>query len=130
VQLPGDPTPGIVERVRPFFNGEVWAVIRVSGSELPPDALALFSVADAVVLDAKVPGQLGGTGTTFDWDPVARTLDRLRARSRIVLAGGLNPDNVAHAIRVVAPDVVDVSSGVEASPGVKDHPRMRAFRDA
>jgi phosphoribosylanthranilate isomerase len=130
VQLHGDPTPGIVERVRPFFNGEVWAVIRVSGSELPPDSLALFSVADAVVLDAKVSGRLGGTGTTFDWDPVARTLDRQRTRSRIVLAGGLNQDNVAHAIRVVAPDVVDVSSGVEAAPGIKDHARMRAFSDA
>jgi phosphoribosylanthranilate isomerase len=116
--------------VRPFFSGEVWAVIRVSGSELPPDSLALFSVADAVVLDAKVSGRLGGTGTTFDWDPVARTLDRQRTRSRIVLAGGLNQDNVAHAIRVVAPDVVDVSSGVEAAPGIKDHARMRAFSDA
>ena len=130
VQLHGDPTPGLVERVRPFFSGEVWAVIRVAGSTLPPETTALLSVADAVVLDANVTGQLGGTGRAFDWAGVARMLDRQRVRARVVLAGGLNPDNVAHAIRVVAPDVVDVSSGVEASPGIKDHARMRAFTDA
>jgi phosphoribosylanthranilate isomerase len=130
VQLHGDPTPGIVERVRPFFTGEVWAVVRIDGSRLPRDATALLSVADAVVLDTKVSGQLGGTGTAFDWTGVARTLDRQRVRSRIVLAGGLNHENVAHAVRVVAPDVVDVSSGVESAPGIKDHARMRAFSEA
>jgi phosphoribosylanthranilate isomerase len=130
VQLHGDPSPGLVERVRPFFNGEVWAVVRISGSDLPQEATALLTVADAVVLDAKVNGRLGGTGTVFDWAGVARTLDRHRVRARIVLAGGLTPENVAEAVRVVAPDVVDVSSGVESSPGIKDHARMRAFSDA
>lgn len=130
VQLHGDPTPGIVERVRPFFGGEVWAVVRIAGSELPKEASALLGVADAVVLDAKVSGQLGGTGRAFDWDGIARTLDRRQVRARVVLAGGLNPENVAHAVRVVAPDVVDVSSGVESAPGIKDHARMRAFSDA
>jgi phosphoribosylanthranilate isomerase len=130
VQLHGDPSPGVVERVRAFFGGDVWAVVRIDGAELPAEAATLLSVADAVVLDAKVAGQLGGTGVSFDWDGVARTLDRQRVRSRIVLAGGLNQDNVAHAVRVVAPDVVDVSSGVESAPGIKDHARMRAFSDA
>jgi phosphoribosylanthranilate isomerase len=130
VQLHGDPSPGLVERLRPFFGGEVWAAVRVAGGELPPEALALMSVADAVVLDAKVPGKLGGTGVAFDWSAVARTLDRQRVRSRIVLAGGLDPNNVAEAVRIVAPDVVDVSSGVESAPGIKDHTRMRAFSDA
>jgi phosphoribosylanthranilate isomerase len=86
--------------------------------------------ADAVVLDAKVPGRLGGTGTAFDWEGVARALDRDRGRGRIVLAGGLNPENVSRAVRIVAPDIVDVSSGVESAPGIKDHARMRAFGDA
>ena len=130
VQLHGDPTPGIVERIRPFFSGEVWAVIRIADAELPAEASALLSVADAVVLDAKVPGKLGGTGATFDWDAVAKTLDRQRVRSRIVLAGGLTHENVAQAVRIVAPDIVDVSSGVESAPGIKDHSRMRAFSDA
>ena len=130
VQLHGDPSPGAVERLRPFFSGEVWAVIRIADAELPPETAALLSVADAVVLDAKVSGQLGGTGTTFDWERVAKTLDRQRVRSRIVLAGGLTDENVAHAVRIVAPDIVDVSSGVESAPGIKDHSRMRAFSDA
>ncbi|HUQ83926.1 MAG TPA: phosphoribosylanthranilate isomerase [Gemmatimonadaceae bacterium] len=130
VQLHGDPSPGLVERVRPFFAGEVWAVLRIAGAELPANATALMNVADAVVLDARVSGHLGGTGTAFDWEGVAKTLDRQRVRSRIVLAGGLNQDNVAHAVRVVAPDIVDVSSGVESAPGIKDHSRMRAFSDA
>lgn len=130
VQLHGDPSPGFVERVRPFLSAEVWAVIRIDGAELPPNAAALMTVADAVVLDARVSGQLGGTGKAFDWAGVASTLDRQRVRSRIVLAGGLNQDNVAQAVRIVAPDVVDVSSGVESAPGIKDHARMRAFSDA
>lgn len=130
VQLHGDPSPGHIERLRPFFGGEVWAVVRIGGSEMPAHAAALMSVADAVVLDAKVPGKLGGTGTAFDWEGVARSLDRQRVRSRIVLAGGLNQDNVAEAVRIVAPDIVDVSSGVESAPGIKDHARMRAFGDA
>jgi phosphoribosylanthranilate isomerase len=119
-----------VERLRPFFGGEVWAVIRISGTSLPENATALLTVADAVVLDAKVAGQLGGTGMSFDWDAIAKTLDRQRVRARIVLAGGLNPENVARAVSIVAPDIVDVSSGVESAPGIKDHARMRAFSDA
>ena len=130
VQLHGDPSPGFVERLRPFFGGEVWAVIRIDGSELPADAVTLLTVADAVVLDSKVSGRLGGTGVSFDWNGVARTLDRQRVRSRIVLAGGLDQHNVGEAVRIIAPDVVDVSSGVESAPGIKDHARMRAFSDA
>jgi phosphoribosylanthranilate isomerase len=130
VQLHGDPSPGLVERVRPFFAGEVWAVIRVEGAELPKGSAALLNVADAVVLDTKVVGQLGGSGRTFDWSTVARTLDQQRGRARIVLAGGLNAENVSQAVRAMAPDIVDVSSGVESAPGIKDHARMRAFRDA
>lgn len=130
IQLHGDPSPSMVERVRPFFRGEVWAVVRVAGNALPPDGLGLFAVADAVVFDARVVGQLGGTGRTFDWERVAHWLDRTAVHARVVLAGGLTPANVRDAVRVLAPHVVDVSSGVETAPGVKDHARMRAFSEA
>ena len=130
IQLHGDPTPDVIGRVRRVFAGEVWAVVRVSGNVFPPEALSLFQVADAVVLDTKVAGRLGGSGTPFDWDAVARSLDGQRATARVVLAGGLTPANVADAMRSIGPDVVDVSSGVETAPGIKDHARMRAFADA
>jgi phosphoribosylanthranilate isomerase len=130
IQLHGDPSPNVVERVRSLFAGEVWAVVRVAGDSILPEGLALFDIADAVVLDTRVPGRLGGTGTPFDWGRVARSLDRSRAHARVVLAGGLTPANVADAVRVLAPDVVDVSSGVEIAPGIKDHARMRAFSEA
>lgn len=130
VQLHGDPSPLLVERVRAVFGGEIWAVVRIERAAMPPAVSTLMRVADAVVLDAKVAGQLGGTGTAFDWNAVGRALDRRGTRARIVLAGGLDPSNVAHAVRLVEPDVVDVSSGVECAPGIKDHARMRAFTEA
>lgn len=79
---------------------------------------------DAWLLDAYAPDQVGGTGATFNWD-LAREAQRFGRP--IFLAGGLTPQNVAQAIRQVAPFGVDVSSGVEAAPGRKDHAKVRAF---
>jgi len=131
VQLHGDPDTGAIADIRARWNGRVWAVQRVAGSELPTSTRDMFDVADAVVLDARVPGQLGGTGVALPWSDLARQLVPMRSRrARLVLAGGLKPENVADAIASLAPDVVDVSSGVEGAVGIKDHGRMRAFRDA
>jgi phosphoribosylanthranilate isomerase len=79
---------------------------------------------DAFLLDAHTLGKLGGTGATFNWDLAieARKLGR-----PIFLAGGLTPENVAEAVRRVQPYAVDVSSGVEFSPGKKDHQKVAAF---
>jgi phosphoribosylanthranilate isomerase len=90
----------------------------------------LLEVGDGLLLDALVPGALGGSGVTIPWAAVSEKLDELRGPKPIVLAGGLRPDNVGEAIVALAPDVVDVSSGVESAPGIKDHARMLAFRDA
>ena len=79
---------------------------------------------DAFLLDTFSKKALGGTGETFDWQ-LAREAEKLGIP--IILAGGLNPENVADAIRKVRPWGVDVSSGVESSPGVKDHKKMRKF---
>jgi phosphoribosylanthranilate isomerase len=79
---------------------------------------------DAWLLDAYVPGERGGTGHTFNWDLAVAAVKLGRP---VFLAGGLTPENVAEAVRRVRPFAVDVSSGVEAAPGVKDAVRMRAF---
>ena len=85
------------------------------------------SPTDAWLLDAYVPGQLGGTGESFNWD---LALQAGRYGRPIFLAGGLTPENVGEAVRRARPYAVDVSSGVEAAPGRKDHAKVRAFVSA
>lgn len=130
IQLHGDPRAADVRAVRSRFGGRVWAVARADGSVLPEWAEELFHEADAVLLDAHVRGRLGGTGIALEWGALADSVAAVRGRTPVVLAGGLNPGNVAEAIRLLAPDVVDVSSGVESAPGIKDHAKMRRFYDA
>ena len=79
-----------------------------------------------LLIDAHDPDQRGGTGRTVDWKRAAA----VAARRPVLLAGGLNAANVADAIRTVKPFGIDVSSGVESSPGIKDHARLRALFDA
>jgi phosphoribosylanthranilate isomerase len=79
----------------------------------------------AVLVDAHVPGEYGGTGQKAPWNLLAD----FRPCVPLILAGGLTPDNVAEAVRVVAPYAVDVASGVEKSPGHKDVDKMRRFID-
>ncbi len=79
--------------------------------------------ATAYLLDSYLPQQRGGTGTTFDWSLAVRA----KAFGPILLAGGLTPENVGRAVCAVHPWGVDVASGVEASPGRKDHDRVRRF---
>jgi phosphoribosylanthranilate isomerase len=131
VQLHGGGDEQTITRLRAGFAGEVWAVLRLANGELPAGAAALFDCADGVVLDAHVPGRLGGTGVALPWQQLVERVAPLRGRrAKLVLAGGLNAANVREAIELLRPDVVDVSSGVETAPGIKDHARMRAFRDA
>jgi phosphoribosylanthranilate isomerase len=81
-----------------------------------------FSAAQALLLDSHGGGVIGGSGKRFDWSKIPRQLDK-----PIILAGGLDPGNVAAAIRQVRPFAVDVSSGVEAGKGIKDHALMCEF---
>lgn len=80
----------------------------------------------AILLDAKVKGLHGGTGKTLPWD----LLKGWKSPSPLLLAGGLTPDNVAQAVRDVRPFGVDVASGVESAPGIKDHAKIRDFFQA
>jgi phosphoribosylanthranilate isomerase len=81
--------------------------------------------ADAILLDAYHPDLLGGSGVVFNWELALEAKNRLH--KPVILAGGLNADNVAEAISKVRPFAVDVSSGVEAEPGRKDHAKLKAF---
>jgi phosphoribosylanthranilate isomerase len=128
LQLHGT-APGEAERVRAGFAGVIWRVARVAGAVTPEQA-ALFRDADGVVVDAWSPRALGGTGASFEWLAVAQSLRDARGRTPLIVAGGLTPGNVGRAIDLLAPDVVDVSSGVESAPGEKDPALMRAFMEA
>ena len=120
VQLHGGESPGEVAALARTHR--VIKAVRV-GRGFRAAGLARFHRADAILLDGFARGLHGGTGRTLDWN-LARAAWRY---GRIILAGGLSPENVAEAIRVAEPYAVDVASGVEARPGRKDPARLRAL---
>lgn len=127
LNLGGIQIPAEADIDRPGYPGLdpdvlVLRTVRVRGPQELEDLSALQ--ADAVHIDAYVPGRLGGTGHTAPWDDIADN----PPRRTWVLSGGLTPENVAAAIGRLGPDGVDVSSGVEAGePGIKDARRLAAF---
>lgn len=137
VQLHGDVSPELVQAavhwLQERVDAWVWPVLRIAGTQLPPNVSALAREAKAVLLDAKVVGHLGGTGVTLNWAELRADVARLRAEVpevSVVLAGGLRPGNVQNARDLLSPDVVDVSSGVEVSPGIKDAEKLVQFMAA
>jgi phosphoribosylanthranilate isomerase len=126
VQLHGDECVRHVDRCSKSIP--VIKVFRL-GPQFSEKDFPRFRSASAFLLDAapeaSQPNQFGGTGRTIDWS-VAR---KLADNHRIILAGGLTPENVAEAIRIVRPYAVDVASGVESRPGKKDPGKLRAFFD-
>ncbi len=118
VQLHGPGFPDLQELLSAFT-----LVVAVPVREgFKAEALGKFR-ANAYLLDAFDADRLGGTGKTFDWD-AAREAKRY---GPIILAGGLTPENVGQAVRVVRPYAVDVASGVESAPGIKDSAKLSAF---
>lgn len=116
-QLHGSEPPALVSHFLPRAYKAVRPVDEASLEE------ARSMPGDELLVDASVPGMPGGTGQTCDWSLAAR----LASQRRIWLAGGLTPDNVALSIERVSPYGVDVASGVERKPGIKDHALVRAF---
>jgi phosphoribosylanthranilate isomerase len=123
VQLHGDETPHDCAIVATATGARVWKAIGVRTVE-DVEALDRWPV-DAIVLDAPSPAR-GGTGTRCDWGLARRAVSANLGR-KIVLAGGLSPDDVTTAISEVGPWGVDVASGVELQPGIKDHAKIKAF---
>jgi len=129
LQLHGRETPERVAEVKARFGLPVMKALSVStAADLEP-AKNYAGTADRLLLDAKAPkgSELpGGNGVTFDWT----VLTDLPPGTDYLLSGGLNAGNVAEALRIARPPGLDVSSGVESSPGVKDVGLIRAFFDA
>jgi phosphoribosylanthranilate isomerase len=127
IQLHGSESPGRVAEIRSMVKRPVMKALGVAE---PSDLQALTPYAggaDHILLDAKPPRTAealpGGNGISFDWG----LLNGLDRKVSFMLSGGLNPDNVAEAIRLTRPQAVDVSSGVESGPGLKDPARIEAF---
>jgi phosphoribosylanthranilate isomerase len=120
VQLHGNESPDVVRESAKYFK--VTKAVRV-GHGFALKTLRSFADASAFLFDAAGTGQYGGSGARADW----RVARRAAKSHRIILAGGLTPENVAEAIRIVRPYAVDVASGVESQPGKKDNGKLRAF---
>jgi phosphoribosylanthranilate isomerase len=122
IQLHGDEPYAWVEGLsRPAYRAfRLKEAADVKAVEEAPDR--------QVLLDTYLPGQYGGTGRAFDWSWARGLVERLaRQGRRVILAGGLTPGSVAEALREVRPHALDISSGVEAEPGVKDEQKLRAL---
>lgn len=128
IQLHGDESPAMVSEVAERGPWQVWKGVRTRGLDDARAAIEGYGGAvDGLLLDGWAPGALGGTGVSFDWEEVARARGAIPPSCLFIAAGGLNPDNVRRVVSVLAPDVVDVSSGVEESPGCKDPALIRDF---
>lgn len=123
VQLHGDETP---DDVRPFAAAGI-PVLKALGVRGPDDlARARDFGAAGILLDAHAPGVYGGTGQTIDWD-LARSFIAANPDLPLILAGGITAENAAAAIAAVRPAALDIASGAESSPGVKDFAKVAAL---
>jgi phosphoribosylanthranilate isomerase len=122
LQFHGDESPEFCRRFPPLKTYKAFRVENLESLGVLPGYRT-----DAWLLDSFVEGKQGGTGAKFNWD---LAIESKKLGRPIILAGGLTPENVADAVRKVRPFAVDVSSGVESSPGKKDHAKLRKFIEA
>jgi phosphoribosylanthranilate isomerase len=127
-QLHGPYSQADAERLR-SEGLEVWRVVRIAASRDLDQLASAVPGSDAVLVEPRVPGVLGGSGVTLGLEIATEARRRLAAHP-MVLAGGLTPHTVGQAVEQVHPDIVDVSSGVEQRPGLKDPDKILNFVEA
>lgn len=118
IQFHGDESPNFCHQ----FNYPFIRAVRMSKELKMAKILSSYKPSGGFLFDAWHADHYGGTGHVFDWNRLPVNLD-----FPLILAGGLNPDNVGIAVRAVGPAMVDVSGGVESSPGIKDEHKVREF---
>jgi phosphoribosylanthranilate isomerase len=129
-QLHGDESPEQVSEVAAGGAVRVWKAVRVRGAaDVTAAVLRFGSLVDGLLLDGWSAAGHGGVGARFDWAAGAAARSGLPAGVALIAAGGLKPDNVAAAIALLRPQVVDVSSGVESSPGRKSIRLLHEFME-
>lgn len=134
-QAHGNETPERVAKIKSLTGVPVIKAIKVATAADVAHAIAFQDAAAMILFDAKAPESLagalpGGNGLSFDWSLLGGKADGSPKICPWMLSGGLNPENVAEAIRLTGAQFVDVSSGVESAPGVKDISRIRKFIEA
>lgn len=128
LQLHGEEAPEDVADIRAVGAWSVWKALRPRNRAEFLDGLATYaSVVDGILLDGLTPHGGGGRGATFPWAEVEAVRAEFPAGVRLIVAGGLSAQNVGEAVRRLAPDGVDVSSGVESELGQKSVEKMKAF---
>lgn len=128
IQLHGDEDPRLIRTLREEGPWNIWKALRVKDVGTLAGEIARFSpFVDGILLDSWHPRRRGGTGKRFSWADAEAVRSEFPLELRLIAAGGLNPDNVQEAVRRLTPHVVDVSSGVEDTPGIKSRERVAAF---
>jgi phosphoribosylanthranilate isomerase len=128
IQLHGEEPPEWVATIREEGPWDVWKALRVRGRTDVEEGFRRYgSVVDGLLLDGWHARKRGGSGVAFPWHEVAGVESAVEEEVLLAVAGGLTPENVGEAVTWLCPDVVDVSSGVESRPGIKDRHRMEAF---
>jgi phosphoribosylanthranilate isomerase len=130
IQMHGDNEDPHVADLIVKCRPDLKIVVGISMRHPQPEAWAMMwhpDVVHAFLVDSASSSERGGTGTSFDWQMGQASIEVIASLGRVIVAGGLNPTNVADAIRILSPWGVDVSSGVEAKPGKKDPEKVRAF---
>ena len=127
VQLHGDENVELVASIR-ASGCEIWKTVWLRTADDLIEAIDAYgSAVDGLLLDAKHDGMVGGTGVRFDWSLAAAARRDAPGNLQVIGAGGLTPANVREAVELLAPDVVDVASGVESVPGQKSEAAITAF---